>query len=180
MYGDDRDTVYKTDYRDNEGTGALTNYMSHDQQQIRDRAGREMSDEELDQFDARSEGQRNRHIIISPDNRHGLSEQEMDRATRAYMSEMVEDRPTADYVYAIHDDKEDEQDIHIAMTASDKTDLEMYPDDIREERQRAHSRYQEQQKEQQQEKEQEQEQQIPHWKRQERENEQEIERGMGR
>lgn len=173
MYGDDRDTVYKTDYRDNEGTGALTNYMQHDQQEIRDRAGREMSDEELDQFDARSEGQRNRHIIISPDNRHELSEQEMDRATREYMSEMVEDRPTADYVYAIHDDKEDEQDIHIAMTASDKDDLAMYPDDIREEQQRAHSRYQEQQ-------EQEQEQQRPHWKRQEKENEQEVERGMGR
>lgn len=178
MYGDDRDTVYKTDYRDNEGTGALTNYLQHDGHAVRDRAGREMTDEELDRFNDRSAGQRNRQLIISPANGNDLSQREFDRATREYMSEMIKDRPTADYVYSIHEDTENRH-AQIAMTASDKSDLEMYPEDIREERERAHSRYQERQKEQEKEQEQQQEQQLPHWKRRE-ENEQEAERGIHR
>lgn len=146
MHGDDRDTIYQTDYKDNEGTGALTNYLQHDGHKVFDRAGREMSDDELDRFNARSKGQRNRQLIISPANGNDLSRREFDRATREYMSEMVQDRPTADYVYAIHEDTENRH-AQVAMTASDKDDLAMYPDDIREERQRAHELYQQRQKE---------------------------------
>ncbi|WP_122088599.1 relaxase/mobilization nuclease domain-containing protein [Halalkalicoccus subterraneus] len=141
MHGDDRDTIYKTSYADDEGTEALTNYLQHDQQTVRDRTGRPMSKEEIEQFNDKAAGKRNRHIIISPRDHDDLSDRELDRGTREYMSEMIEDRPTADYVYAVHDDKEHGKDVHIAMTANDKQDLEMYPDDIKRERKHAHETY---------------------------------------
>lgn len=90
------------------------------------------------------------------------------------MSEMIEDRPTADYVYSVHDDKESGKDVHIAMTANDKSDLEMYPDDIKEERQRAHETYLDRGREQTRSMENEQEQEQKH------EHEHEHDRGNGR
>lgn len=141
MFGDDRDTVYKTSYADDEGTEALTNYLQHDNQTVRDRAGRPMSETDLEEFNEKADGKRNRHIIISPRDHANLSDRELDRGTREYMSEMIENRPTADYVYSVHDDKESGKDVHIPMTANDKQDLEMYPDDIKEERKRAHETY---------------------------------------
>ncbi|MCL7417971.1 MAG: relaxase [Halalkalicoccus sp.] len=158
MHGDDRDTIYKTSYRDDEGTEKLTNYLQHDNQKVRDRAGRAMSDREIEQFNDKAAGRRNRHIIISPRDHKELSDRELNRATREYMSEMIEDRPTADYAYAVHDDKEHGKDVHIAMTAGDKQDLEMYPDDIRRERKHAHEAYLEYGRDRIQEQEQEQEQ----------------------
>lgn len=157
-FGDARDTIYKTDYRDGAGTGKLTNYMGHDQQAVRDRAGREMTDEEIEQFNEKAAGKRNRHLILSPSNKAELSDRELDRATRQYMNDLTEDRPTADYVYSIHDDKE-RRDIHVAMTADDRSDLEMYPDDIKRERQSAHETYREHQRGREQSQEQEQTQQ---------------------
>lgn len=100
MFGDDRDTIYKTNYADDEGTEALTNYLQHDQQAVRDRTGREMGKKDLEQFNDKAAGKRNRHIIISPRDHEELSDRELDRATRDYMSEMIEERPTADYVYS--------------------------------------------------------------------------------
>lgn len=158
MYGDDRDTIYKTNYRDSEGTEKLTNYLQHDGQAVRDRTGRPMSDKEIEQFNDTAAGRRNRHIIVSPCDHEELSDRELDRATREYMSEMIEDRPTADYVYSVHDDKEDGKDVHIAMTATDEQDLEMYPDDIRRERKQAHESYLEHGRDRAQEQEQEQQQ----------------------
>lgn len=151
MHGDARDTIYKTDYQDGTGTEKLTNYMSHDNQPVRDRTGREMSESELEQFNEKADGKRNRHIIISPRDHDNLSEQELDRSTRRYMRDMTEERPTADYVYSVHDDKENGRDVHIAMTANDKTDLEMYPNDIERERKRAHEHYRQQEREREQE-----------------------------
>lgn len=76
-----------------------------------------------------------------PRNHADLSDRELDRATREYMSDMIEERPTADYAYSIHDDKEDGKDVYIVMSATDKQNLEMYPDDIRRERANAHESY---------------------------------------
>lgn len=56
MFGDDRDTVYKTSYADNEGTEALTNYLQHDNQTVRDRAGCPMSETDLEEFNERPTG----------------------------------------------------------------------------------------------------------------------------
>ena len=106
MHGDDRDTIYKTDYRDGAGTRKLTNYMTHGDQEGRDRTGRPMSDDEIERFNEKAAGRRNRHIIISPAGHDKLERADLDRATRRYMSDMTEERPTADYVYSIHDDKE--------------------------------------------------------------------------
>lgn len=158
MHGDDRDTIYKTSYADDAGTEALTNYLQHDRQEVRDRTGRPMSESDLEAFNDKAAGKRNRHIIISPRDHDDLSDRELDRGTRKYMSEMIEDRPTADYVYAIHDDKEHGKDVHIAMTANDKSDLEMYPDDIKRERTRAHEAYPKRERQREQELENEQEQ----------------------
>lgn len=143
MFGDNRDTIYKTSYADGAGTDRLTNYLQHDTQEVRDRTGRAMTDSEIEAFNEKAAGKRNRHIIISPRDHDELTTEELDRETRAYMSEMIEERPTADYVYSVHDDKEGGKDVHIAMTANDKKDLEMYPDDIKRERKRAHEQYHE-------------------------------------
>lgn len=131
-----------------------------------------MSDKEIEQFNEKAEGKRNRHIIISPRDHDEFSKEELDRGTREYMSEMIEDRPTADYVYSVHDDKENGKDVHIAMTANDETDLEMYPDDIKRERKRAHETYLERGRQQQQTRMGEQEQQ--------QEQQPERDRGNGR
>lgn len=164
MFGDDRDTIYKTSYADDEGTEALTNYLQHDNQEVRDRTGRAMTDKEIEQFNEKAEGKRNRHIIISPRDHDVLSDRDLDRGAREYMSEMMEDRPTADYVYSVHDDKESGKDVHIAMTANDEADLEMYPDDIKRERKHAHETFLERgrQQEHTRENEQQQEQQQEH------------------
>lgn len=123
--------IVDTDYSKGSAE-ALTNYMSHDQTEIRGPDGSELSDEELDRLHAKSEANEfTRQIILSPE-RDDLTEEELDRATRRTMTEWTADHSTTEWAYAIHEDKES-PDIHVAATATkDSQDLWMDTEDIQE------------------------------------------------
>lgn len=102
--------------------GKLTSYIGRDDHQLRDRRGQSMSDHEIEEFIDRSKDYNHeKQIVISPENGNELSDDELSLAARRNMSEFVEDRPTADYCYAIHRDT-DQAHVQVAITGA-KRDL---------------------------------------------------------
>lgn len=102
--------------------GKLTSYIGRDDHQIRDRRGQPMSNHEIEEFIDRSKDYNHeKQIVISPENGNELSDDELSLAARRNMSEFVEDRPTADYCYAIHRDT-DQAHVQVAITGA-KRDL---------------------------------------------------------
>ena len=102
--------------------GKLTSYIGRDDHQLRDRRGEPMSDRDIEEFIDRSkEYNHEKQIVISPENGNGLSDDELSLAARRNMSEFIEDRPTADYCYAIHRDT-DQAHVQVAITGA-KRDL---------------------------------------------------------
>jgi hypothetical protein len=122
------DTNYQTG--SSPATG-LTNYLSKDGQEIRDHTGRELDDDEIEQFHERAaENGFSRQIVMAPD-RH-MTADELDRAARGTMNEWTADHTTTEYVYSVHEDTETPH-VHVAATATqDSRDLFMQEDDIRE------------------------------------------------
>lgn len=134
-------TIYETSYRSGQGAGDLLDYIQREGSPLKDRTGQDMSAEQRERFEEKSEKhQFERDIIISPENGEDLSREDMGRATRQHMSEFTEDRPTVDYCYAVHDDTEN-QHVHVAATG-EKDDLYMDSEDIMEQREHAHDRFQ--------------------------------------
>jgi hypothetical protein len=102
--------------------GKLTSYIGRDDHQLRDRRGEPMSARDIEEFIDRSkEYNHEKQIVISPENGNGLSDDELSLAARRNMSEFIEDRPTADYCYAIHRDT-DQAHVQVAITGA-KRDL---------------------------------------------------------
>jgi uncharacterized protein YdeI (BOF family) len=86
--------------------------MSRDGCEIREPAGVEVADEQLNQFHrASEENEHTRQIILSPERE--MSDEELDRATRRTMNDFCEDKDSAEWVYAVHSD---ENDVHVAVT----------------------------------------------------------------
>lgn len=145
-------TVYlNTTYREH-GAGDLVTYIRRGDRSVADdvplknRAGRELSDSEIEGFIAKTERHNfERDIIISPENGADLSQRELERATRATMNEFTDGRPTASYVYAVHEDTEHPH-VHVAV-AGDKQDLYMDREDIMQTRDHANERFVEQHRE---------------------------------
>jgi hypothetical protein len=102
--------------------GKLTSYIGREDHQLRDRRGQPMSDHEIEEFIDRSKDYTHeKQIVISPENGNELSDDELSLAARRNMSEFIEDRPTADYCYAIHRDT-DQAHVQVAITGA-KRDL---------------------------------------------------------
>lgn len=132
-------TILHTDY-DSGGASNLLNYLEREGSPLRDRTGRELTDEERERFVRKSERHNHqRQIVLSPANRHDLDDRDIDRATRKVMNEYAEDRPTADYVYTIHRDTEHPH-AQVAVTGQ-RRDLFMDREDIKETRERAHEHF---------------------------------------
>lgn len=102
--------------------GKLMSYIGRDNHQLCNRRGEFMSDREAEEFIERSkEYNHEKQIVISPENGNELTDDELSLAARRNMSEFVEDRPTADYCYAIHRDT-DNAHVQVAVTGA-KRDL---------------------------------------------------------
>lgn len=124
-----QDTNYETG--SDPGTG-LTQYMERDDHEIRAADGRELDDDEIQDFNEQcAENGFSRQIVLSPD-RTDLDEQELDKAARRTMNELTEGHNSTEYVYSVHEDTEHSH-VHIAATASqDSGEMWLEEDDLRE------------------------------------------------
>jgi TfoX/Sxy family transcriptional regulator of competence genes len=162
---------YHIDGGRDHGAGQLTSYIGRDDHQLRNRRGEKLTEEERDQFIERSkEYQYERQIIISPEHGDELSRQELSLGARRSMREFSRDRPSAEYVYAVHQDTEHPH-AQIAVTGQ-KSDLWTDQDDLDRLKERAREQFREKQRTQTRERHEQ--------RQQEREQRQERDRDRGR
>ncbi len=91
---------FTTNYREH-GARQLVTYLEKDRG-LENRFGEPMSSQEIEAFIERSETYGfKREMILSPENRHELSNDQLSLATRQLMSDVCMDRPTATYCFAI-------------------------------------------------------------------------------
>lgn len=124
--------IVDTDYQRG-GAGDLMSYMERGDHTLRDSTGKEMTAAEKADFLEKSEEHEfERQIIIAPE-RDDLSDDQLHRSTRETMNEYLDDQPTADYCYAVHNSDDERAHVHVAATGDiDNGDLFMRRDDIRE------------------------------------------------
>jgi len=134
--------ILKTDFRDG-GAGDLVQYIQRDRSQdavntvdVRNPAGRTLSDVELDRFvDKSQQHDFQRHMIVSPDPTGQYTPAEVNTNTQQLMNRELAQHPTTEYVYAVHRDTEFPH-AHVAATGR-KQELEMGRDEIGRLRERA-------------------------------------------
>ena len=136
--------VARVNYR-REGVGDLVRYIERgDDRDLRNEAGRSLSDREVDRFVRRSEERGfSRSVVLSvPDHADAtprLSDRQVERETRRTMNEQLRNAPSARYVYGIHEDT-DHRHAHIALTGLER-DLTWDRDDLDQLRERANERF---------------------------------------
>jgi TfoX/Sxy family transcriptional regulator of competence genes len=136
---------YHIDGGRDHGAGQLTSYIGRDDHQLRNRRGETLTEEEREQFIERSKQyQYERQIIISPEHGDELSRQELSVGARRSMREFSRDRPSAEYVYAVHQDTEHPH-AQIAVTGQ-KSDLWTDQDDLDRLKERAREQFREKQR----------------------------------
>ena len=118
------------EYMDREtGADDLLNYMDREETPLRSAHGQPLSEGEREAFIQKSERhQFVRDVIVSPENGQDLSARELAQGVRSTMNDFLEDRPTASYVYALHQDTEHPH-AHVALTG-ERRDLFMDREDI--------------------------------------------------
>ena len=136
--------VARVNYR-REGAGDLVRYIERgDDRDLRNEAGRALSDREVDRFVRRSEERGfSRSVVLSvpdhADENPRLSDRQVERETRRTMNEQLRNAPSARYVYGIHEDT-DHRHAHIALTGAER-DLTWDRDDLDQLRERANERF---------------------------------------
>jgi hypothetical protein len=131
------------------GAGKLLRYINRSQERgeerergLRNRYGEPMSDEERTEFIERSRDySHEKQLVLSPANGHELSDEELSRMARRNVSDLVADRPSADYCYAIHRDTEHPH-VQVALTGT-RSDLYVSPDERDRHRERAREQFRE-------------------------------------
>ncbi|RLM41396.1 relaxase [Haloarcula sp. Atlit-47R] len=134
--------ILPTDYQRN-GAGNLVDYIRRDRDQdagatvdLRNPAGRELSDPEVNRFvDKSREFGFQRHLIVSPDPTGEYSPEGVNANTRELMNREFARQPTTDYVYGVHQNTEFPH-AHVAATG-EPAELEMDREDIRQMREQA-------------------------------------------
>ena len=139
-YRDGRDASALVNYLEREtGAADLLNYLDREDTTLRSAHGQPLSEAEREAFlDKSRRHEFVRDVIVSPENGADLSARELAQGTRATVNEFLEDRPTASYVYAVHEDTEHPH-VHVAMTG-ERRDLHMDREDIDQVRDRANER----------------------------------------
>ena len=140
--------IFKTDFRDS-GAGDLVDYIQRDRSRdsvesvpVQNRAGRELSEAEVDQFINKSRDlDFQRHMIVSPDPSGQYTPEEVSANTRELLDREFGERPTTNYVYAVHRDTEFPH-AHVAVTGQE-SELRMDREDIDRLRERASEIYNE-------------------------------------
>jgi hypothetical protein len=117
-------------YMDREtGADDLLNYMDREETPLRSAHGQPLSDPEREAFIEKSRKHEFvRDMIVSPENGQDLSARELSQGVRSTMNDFLEDRPTASYIYALHEDTEHPH-AHVALTG-ERRDLYMNREDI--------------------------------------------------
>ena len=116
--------VARVNYR-REGAGDLVRYIERgDDRDLRNEAGRSLSDREVDHFVRRSEERGfSRSVVLSlpehADATPRLSDRQVERETRQVMNEQLRNAPSARYVYGVHEDT-DHRHAHIALTGLER------------------------------------------------------------
>lgn len=110
--------IVNTEYQSNEGRG-LVNYIQNDngkEVEVRTPDGSRATTEDMEEWIKKTEEHEfSRGFTITPTNMVGWNHEELDKKTREFMSEVREDRPNLDYVYAIHDtEASDTTHVHVA------------------------------------------------------------------
>jgi hypothetical protein len=96
---------------------ALVNYLDKDHTQMIDACGREMDEDEINEFVRESKSsEMQRDLVFSPEEGVGenMSDDEMSLRARATMNEYLKDKPEADYCMAVHRDT-DKHHVQVAM-----------------------------------------------------------------
>jgi len=140
--------MLKTDFRE-DGAGTLVDYIQRDRSQdavetveLRNQTGRKLSEGEVDRFVKKSrEFQFQRHMIVSPDPDGQYTPEEVRANTRDIMNREFGQRPTTEYIYAVHRDTEFPH-AHVAATGRE-SELEMDRAEINRLRERAATVYNE-------------------------------------
>lgn len=140
--------ILKTDFRES-GAGNLVDYIQRDRSEdavetvdIQNQSGRQLSDGEVERFVEKSqEFQFQRHMIVSPDPKGQYTPAEVSANTRETMNHEFGQRPTTEYVYAVHRDTEFPH-AHVAVTGR-QSELEMDRAEINRLRERASTVYRE-------------------------------------
>lgn len=113
------------------GVGQMVNYLDKDHATMYDGMGRELDEQDLNEFARESKQNRfQRMVTFSPPENHDLTDSQMSLHARETLDEYLQERPEASYVYTIHHDK-DVPHVQAAMTGS-KDDLAMYDEQIEE------------------------------------------------
>ncbi|QIO25005.1 relaxase/mobilization nuclease domain-containing protein [Haloarcula sp. JP-L23] len=133
--------ILKTDFQ-RSGARDLLKYIRRDRETdrqkvpLRDRTGRALPEEQIEQFVKKSERFGfQRHFIVSPHPDAQFSPQAVGENTREFMEDAFGRQPTTDYVYAIHEDSEIVHS-HVAATGTEP-ELQMAKDDLERLRDRA-------------------------------------------
>jgi Zn-finger nucleic acid-binding protein len=136
---------YHIDGGRDHGAGQLTSYIGRDDHQLRNRRGEKLDDKEREKFIGRSqEYEYERQIIISPERGDELSKEQLSLGARRSMREFCRSRPSADYVYAVHQDTEHPH-AQIAVTGQ-KSDLWTDQEDLDRLKERAREQFREKQR----------------------------------
>ena len=136
--------VARVNYR-REGAGDLVRYIERgDDRDLRNEAGRSLSDREVDRFVRRSEECGfSRSVVLSlpehADATPRLSDRQVERETRRVMNEQLRNAPSARYVYGVHEDT-DHRHAHIALTGLER-DLAWDREDLDQLRETADERF---------------------------------------
>lgn len=143
--------ILKTDFQTG-GAGDLVKYIRRDRAPDRDQRvslrnpiGREMSEPEVTEFIQQSrQFGFERHYIVSPNPEAGYTAQEVGEHTRRLMRDELLEKPTANYLYAVHDDSSYTHS-HVAATGKE-AELRMDRQEIQRLRSRARSQFREQER----------------------------------
>lgn len=143
--------ILKTDFQPS-GAGDLVKYIRRDRDPNRDQrvplrnpTGREMSDSEVSDFIGQSrQFGFERHYIVSPNPEAGYTAQEVSENTRQLMRDELLEKPTANYLYAVHDDSCYTH-AHVAATGREE-ELRMDRREIQRLRSRARSQFREEER----------------------------------
>ena len=107
----------------------LMSYLDRTERPIRDRSGRKMSGDDIQQFvDTSDEYEYEESWIFSPKRGDELSAEEISLAVRKTMHEHLDDRDRATYCFSVHTDDENNH-AHVAVTGA-SADLWTDPDDL--------------------------------------------------
>jgi len=120
------------------GSGQLVEYIEQEKvkekdkarAELRDSIGRELTDDEIEEFIENSKGDNfSRQIVLSTAPGNDLSEQEMREKTERVMNNYVDGKPSAHYLYGVHENTDQ---IHShAAVRGDRRDLWMDSDDLK-------------------------------------------------